>query len=117
MVSLEQDVEFECQRRAALLISQGDDGLNDCKRFRQKIKEIGLFEQEQIEELHNPTKESLDNKIKFIEGKIYQYAKTHTLNTFVMVFYSGDAKVYDDRRIVIHIPEEKGSSKIVRYKL
>ncbi len=34
-----------------------------------------------------------------------------------MAFYSGDAKLYDDRRIVIHIPEEKGSSKIVRYKL
>lgn len=52
-----------------------------------------------------------------METKIAAYGKEHTLNTFFMAFYSGDARMYDDHRLVIMIPEEKGSNKIVRYPL
>ena len=66
---------------------------NNVRRFRQKILDLGLFQKDQIEELHAPTKESLERKLKKIESKIQQTGKEHNLNTFFMLYYHGPAEL------------------------
>ena len=64
----DQDVEFDCQRRAALLISMGNaKGQESLLRFRQRIIKIGLFETFEIEEVYQPTKLGLENRLKRLE--------------------------------------------------
>jgi len=62
-----------------------------CKRFKERIMRIGFFHEDQIEEVRDPTRDSLEKKLKSIEQAIEAQGHEHTLNTFLLVFYSGPA--------------------------
>lgn len=67
--------------------------------------------------MHAPTQISLESKIKSIEAEVESYGRSHTVNTFFMAFYSGDARVYDDRKLKIKLREAKSSTKLVQYSI
>lgn len=78
---------------------------------------IGFFHQDEIEEIRDPTRDSLEKKLKYIEQKIEDQGREHSLNTFVLVFYSGEAHLNEDRKIQIRLVKEAGEPDIINYNL
>jgi hypothetical protein len=61
------------------------------KRFSEKLLKLGLFQKDEIETLFEPTKLTLENKIKQIEQQIEANGRAHSTNTFLLVYYFGPA--------------------------
>ena len=67
-------------------------------------------------EVHEPSRESLEKALGFIEARIQKNGKDHNLNTFFMLYYFGPAENID-HNVYIKLPEEARSTNIVRYNL
>ena len=78
------------------------------KRFRERVIKIGLFETDQIYEINEPTKQTLERLITKIEETIEHWGDEHFLNTFVTVYYAGPAFM-SDGRVEITLIEEKSA--------
>ena len=109
--NFDRDVEFECHRRQALLLSTNDQQ-RVAERFRDRILKLGLFHIDEIEMMHEPTKVGLENKLKYLEAQIEEYGKRHSQNTFVTVYYCGQAQMRD-RHLEITLYEEQNSRNLI----
>ena len=67
------------------------------KRFADRLLRLGMFTTYQIAEIHEPTYEDLEKRIRKLELEIDLQGREHNLNTFVMVYYFGNARMVDRR--------------------
>lgn len=61
------------------------------QRFKERLLRLGLFATYQIDEIHDPSKESLEKRIKKLEETIESAGREHHVNTFLMIYYFGPA--------------------------